>query len=230
MFDFTAIYNHTENPTFVTILFTVLFSFLLSSLIVFTYEKTTRDVARPDDFLQAMVLIAIVSATIMQAIGDSVARGLGMLGALAIIRFRTTVKNPRNIVFMFASIATGIACGVYGFVIAITGTLGFCAVAFILRFTPFSRPNNLVGLLDIELPHDSDDFEQIQQLLKKYGERSTIVKYKIISAGKKKNMVAYQYKLKLEKVENGWHLVNQMKALAEVQTVNLSFEHKADEI
>lgn len=230
MFDFTALYNHTENPTFVTILFTVLFSFLLSSLIVFTYEKTTRDVARPVHFMQALVLISIVAATIMQAIGDSVARGLGMLGALAIIRFRTTVRNPRNIVFMFAAIATGIACGVYGFVIATTGTVGFCIAAFILRFTPFSQRNNLVGLLDVELPNESANFKEIQKLLKQYGERFTLVKYKVVSTGKKKNAVAYQYKLRLKDVNEGWVLVNQIKALEEVKSVSLSFEDKADEI
>ena len=111
MVDFFSIQNSTENPTFLLILYTVLFSFLLSSLIAFTYEKTSRQVARPDNYIQALVLIAIVAATVMQAIGDSLARGLGMLGALSIIRFRTTLRNPRNIVFMFGSLAAGIACG-----------------------------------------------------------------------------------------------------------------------
>ena len=89
---------------------------------------------------------------VMQAIGDSLARGLGMLGALAIIRFRTTLKNPRNIVFMFAAIATGIACGISGFVIAFIGTISFCFVAVILRFTSFSQANNLIGKLTFQLP------------------------------------------------------------------------------
>lgn len=230
MFDFSTIYNHTENPTLVTIVVTVLFSFLLSSIIVFTYEKTSREVARPDHFLQALVLIAIITATVMQAIGDSLARSLGMLGALSIIRFRTTVRDPRNIVFMFASLATGIACGVYGFVIAIVGTIGFCTVAFILRFTPFSRTNNLIGFLTIELLHGSDDFKQIQTLLQKYGQRSIMVKYRIFSSEEKQNLVSYQYKLKLKNVEDGWLLANQIKALPTIEKVNLSFEDKADEI
>jgi len=125
MLDFFTIENSSENPTFILILYTVLFSFLLSSLIAFTYDKTSRNITKPVHYIQALILISIVAATVMQAIGDSVARGLGMLGALAIIRFRTTLRNPRNMAFMFASIAVGIACGVYGFVIAIVGTLGF---------------------------------------------------------------------------------------------------------
>ena len=101
MVDFFSIQNSTENPTLLLIIYTVLFSFLLSSLIAFTYEKTSREISKPMYFIQALVLLSIVTATVMQAIGDSVARGLGMLGALAVIRFRTTLRNPRNIVFMF---------------------------------------------------------------------------------------------------------------------------------
>lgn len=139
MLDYLALQGSTENPTFVTILYTVLLSFLLSSLIAFTYEKTTRKVITPIDFLQSLILVAIVAATVMQAIGDSVARGLGMLGALAIIRFRTSLRTPRNMVFTFAALAAGISCGVYGYVIGIAGTIGFCAAAFILRYSPLGK-------------------------------------------------------------------------------------------
>ena len=99
MLDYLSLQGTTENPTFLTILFTVLLAFLLSSLIAFTYNKTTRKVMTPVDFLQTLILLAIVAATVMQAIGDSLARGLGMLGALAIIRFRTTLRTPRNMAF-----------------------------------------------------------------------------------------------------------------------------------
>ncbi len=72
-------------------------AFVLSSLIAFTYDKTSRDVATPSDYIQSLVLIAIVAAMIMLAIGNSLARGSGMLGALAIIRFKTTLKNSQAV-------------------------------------------------------------------------------------------------------------------------------------
>ena len=118
MLEFLTIQNNPDHPSFTSILIAILCSFFLSSLIVFTYQITTRDISRPAHLLQSMSLIAIVAATVMQAIGDSLARGLGMLGALAIIRFRTVLNDPRNMAFMFASIAAGIACGVFGFTIA----------------------------------------------------------------------------------------------------------------
>ncbi|MCB0622842.1 MAG: DUF4956 domain-containing protein, partial [Saprospiraceae bacterium] len=101
MLEFLSSQNSSEAPSFQSILLAVLSAFFLSSLIVLTYDLTSRDQRRSADFLQSLALISIVAATVMQAIGDSLARGLGMLGALAIIRFRTRVDSPRNMTFMF---------------------------------------------------------------------------------------------------------------------------------
>lgn len=168
MFEFLLTHHNTENPTAISILITVLCTFFLSSLVTLTYEYTTRDARKPFQFLQAMVLISIVAAMVMQAIGDSLARGLGMLGALAIIRFRTKLDNPRNMAFMFAALAIGIACGVFGFTIAFIGTAGFCTAAFILHLSPFGQEDPLVGVLKMVAIDDQAVDSQIDQLLKSY--------------------------------------------------------------
>lgn len=224
MVDFFSIQNSTENPTLLLIIYTVLFSFLLSSLIAFTYEKTSRNVAKPLYFIQALVLLAIVTATVMQAIGDSVARGLGMLGALSVIRFRTTLRNPRNIVFMFSSLAVGIACGVYGFLIAMVGTVGFCVTAFVLRFTPFSQKNNLVGTLRFEMPEDDGRLNEIRKILKKYSDRFTLKRYKTFNNPEKENIIEYEYSLKLKQEDEGLHLAKILRQIPEVNSVRLAFE------
>jgi uncharacterized membrane protein YhiD involved in acid resistance len=222
MFDFSTIQFNSENPTAITILFTVMCSFILSSLVAFTYEKTSRDVSAPSHFIQALVLISIVAAMVMQAIGDSLARGLGMLGALAIIRFRTTIKSPRNIVFMFASIATGIACGVYGVTIAIVGTLSFCLVAVILRFTPFSQASNLIGILTFEMPNDAEA-DEVKQTLKQYCQKYLLKNYTVVTSGKKDGRIQYEYQIKLPGSENGVNLVKELQGMDNVKAVRLEF-------
>ncbi len=223
MFDFSTIQYNTENPTFVTILLTVICSFVLSSLIAFTYDKTSRNVATPSNYIQALVLIAIVAAMVMQAIGDSLARGLGMLGALAIIRFRTTLKNPRNIVFMFASIATGIACGIAGFTIAFIGTISFCAVAFMLRFTSFSQANNLIGKLTFQLPK-GETIELIEPVFKQFCDSFLLKNYTIITNGKKEGRTEYEYHIRIKSLENSTALVSALQELPKVKGIELSFE------
>ncbi len=161
-FDFLSTNNYSENPTAVGITITVLSSFFLSSLVAITYTWTTESIEKSNNMLQTMVLISIVAAMVMQAIGDSLARGLGMMGALAIIRFRTKLDNPRNMAFVFSSIAIGIACGVYGFTIALIGTLGFCAAAIIFRFAKLGTNEKLTGSLKFQIP--LKEIEQIKNL------------------------------------------------------------------
>ncbi len=230
MVDFFSIQNNTENPTLLLIIYTVLFSFILSSLIAFTYEKTSREVSRPMYFIQALVLLSIVTATVMQAIGDSVARGLGMLGALAVIRFRTTLKNPRNIVFMFSSLAVGIGCGVYAFVIAIVGTVGFCATAFALRLTPFSRQNNLVASLSFQMPDDMEKLKEVKVILKKHCYRFSLKRYKTFNSTEKENIVEYEYQLKMKKVEEGIKLAKVLRQVPEVASVRFNIQDTFEEI
>jgi uncharacterized membrane protein YhiD involved in acid resistance len=228
MFDFSYIATNTENPTSLTILFTIMSAFLMSVLIAFTYEKTSRQVARPDNYIQALILIAIVAATVMQAIGDSLARGLGMLGALSIIRFRTTLRNPRNIVFMFSSLVAGIACGVGGYVIAFVGTLGLCISAFMLRLTPFSKKQNLIGTLTLELPNTPSVKVQVQNILKKHCWRYSMESYRFFNSEAKANLLEYRYQLKLKKEMDGLDLANELKALEEVKAVKLLFRDTED--
>lgn len=166
MFDLQLLENSPDTPTFLRVLITVVFAFFLSSLITITYELTTKSIYKKAHFLQSLALISIVAATVMQAIGDSLARGLGMLGALSIIRFRTVLDDPRNISFMFASLAAGISCGVFGFSIALTGTLIFCLAAIILRFSPYANSNELIGNLKLRVPREDSQRAMIEQNLK----------------------------------------------------------------
>jgi hypothetical protein len=84
-----------------------------------------------------LILGSIVTAMVMMAVGDSLARGLGVFGAMAIIRFRTRIDDPRNVLFLFAALSSGLAVGVFGLAISFAGTVFFCLAAFILHFSPF---------------------------------------------------------------------------------------------
>jgi uncharacterized membrane protein YhiD involved in acid resistance len=110
---------------------------VLSAVIAFTYEQTTLVNVRNYGLMQTFILSALIATMVLQAIGDNVASGLGMLGALTVVQFRTNLRNPRYMIFMFASLGTGIACGLYGFLIALMGVTFFCVVVFMIRYSPF---------------------------------------------------------------------------------------------
>lgn len=168
MFDLGLMNFNPGAPSFLVMLITAFFAFFLSSIIAITYEFTTKSIYRKSHFLQSLALISIAASTILQAIGESVAIGLGILGALSIIRFRTTFTDPRNISFMFASLGAGIATGVMGYGIAMTGTLVFCIGAILLRFSPWANNNELIGQLKLRMPREGHLQEIIEDRLKAF--------------------------------------------------------------
>jgi uncharacterized membrane protein YhiD involved in acid resistance len=170
MIEFLSMYKNVDNPTFEMVLFTFLLSFILSSMVAFTYQKTTHISIRSLNYIQSLVLASVVATMIMQAIGDNVAVGLGMIGALTIIQFRTTFRDPRDIIFMFACLGIGIACGVYGFYIAVLGALFFCLIAVMMRFSPFHRGSHVVWELRVRAGMDAFD-ERFYKILDEYTKR-----------------------------------------------------------
>jgi hypothetical protein len=131
--------GYYEFPSFEVAIFSLLLAFTLSSVIAFTYKLTYKGKDFPNHLFQAIVLSSIVTSMIMMAIDNNFAVGFGIIGAVAIIRFRTLISDPRNIIFMFSGISIGIATGVYGYSIAISGTIIFCLIAFLLHYSPFGK-------------------------------------------------------------------------------------------
>ncbi|MBN1350113.1 DUF4956 domain-containing protein [candidate division KSB1 bacterium] len=99
-----------------------------------------------------MILGSIVSCLLMIAIGDNIARGIGIVGSLAIIRFRTNLRDPRDLVFLFASLGVGVAAGVQSYVTAIIGAVIFCLVVVVLYISPFGTRRKYDGLVRFQLP------------------------------------------------------------------------------
>jgi len=221
--DFLSSVSNQDNQSYILIGFSVLLAFLLSSLIVFTYEKSSRDVVPPDHFIQSLILMAIVTATIMESIGDSMARGFGIFGALAILRFRINITNPRNVAFIFASMAVGIACGVNSFVNAIIGTSAFCIIAFFLRLTPYGHKNNLLGQLRFNMTADSSDYDQAQKIMRELCRNFVLKRYRVTSVEQKGDIIEYAYELRLQNEMQGIELTRKLQKLPDVKDVRLGF-------
>lgn len=126
-----------EYPQLLNITYSFVWAFLLASIVAITHRLTHTGDYYPKTFFQSLILGAVVTTMVMMAIGDSLARGLGVFGAMAIIRFRTRIDDPRDVLFLFAALSTGLAIGVYGFTISFVGTIMFCGVAFLLHASPF---------------------------------------------------------------------------------------------
>lgn len=147
MLDILDVQTAAENGSVFTLIYIILLSFVLSTVLAYVYQKTFRGLSFSRNYVQAIILISIIAAMVIQSVGDSLARGIGIMAAMAIIRFRTNLKDPRDTLFLFAGLAAGIACGAFAFTVAVVGTLGFSAAALLLYCSPLGPTSYFDGML-----------------------------------------------------------------------------------
>lgn len=111
-------FNYTDLSTS-RIVITLMITFLIAIYIFGVYRMITKSDFYFKNFNVSMAIISVVTAGIVLAMQSSVVISLGMVGALSIVRFRTAIKDPMDLLFLFWSIGTGIICGAGLFEMAI---------------------------------------------------------------------------------------------------------------
>ena len=103
------------------------------------YRVLTRRTFYSRNFNISLVAMAVITAAIILTIQSSVVVSLGMVGALSIVRFRTAVKDPMDLVFLFWSISVGIICGAGLAEIAVIASLAVTVLVFVLDRLPVAK-------------------------------------------------------------------------------------------
>ena len=117
-----------------------------------------------------LLTLTILTATVMTVIGNNIALSLGMVGALSIIRFRTSIKDSRDTIYIFWTIIVGICCGVGDYVVA---GVGSSIVFLVLLLFGRVRSENRM-LLIIRAQRDRE--EEIRKLLFSYFKKPPVIK------------------------------------------------------
>ncbi|MER2037976.1 MAG: DUF4956 domain-containing protein [Solibacillus sp.] len=86
-------------------------AFLLGVFIYFVYKKTFNGVVYSHSFNISLMIMSLATALVIMGISQNVLLSLGMVGALSIVRFRTPIKDPMDLIFLFWSVVVGILCG-----------------------------------------------------------------------------------------------------------------------
>ncbi|MGN0135918.1 DUF4956 domain-containing protein [Anaerotignum sp.] len=123
---------------------------LIGLFIFYVYQKTYNGVLYSRSFNVSLVAILLVTTLVINGVTSNVVLSLGMVGALSIVRFRTAVKDPMDLVFLFWAIAEGILCGASLLPLALLG----CPVLgiFLLLFANHQQKDNpyliIIRLMD----------------------------------------------------------------------------------
>ena len=114
-------------------------TFIIAVYIFMVYKYVMRSSFYDANFNVSMAIISVVTAGILIAMQSSLVISLGMVGALSIVRFRTAIKDPLDLLFLFWSIGTGIICGTGLFEIAILVAVAVTVGMIILQMIPTTK-------------------------------------------------------------------------------------------
>ncbi len=213
--------------TLQTALLSLLLAFALTQAIGAVYTWTFKGMSYSRSFVQAVAMGSIVACMLMLAINNSVAAGLGIAGSLAIIRFRTSMRDPRDMVFVFASMGAGIAAGLKAYPAAVLGTALFCLAAVLLSVSEFGSQRIYDGLLRFVLPTSSEAEQELARILKRHTRHFALVTLREVSQG---DALEHAYQIQIPDQSRRVKLVRELEAVAGIQDVTLLMQEPTVEL
>ena len=153
-------------------------AFAIGVFILFVYKKTFSGVMYSRSFAVSLLAITIITSLIILAISSNVVLSLGMVGALSIVRFRTAIKEPLDIAFLFWSISVGIVTGAGLIPLAVFGS-AFIGVILIVFVNKNSNEKPYILVVNCK----SDEVEDLVNKAIEVNSKKHIIKSKAISSG-----------------------------------------------
>jgi uncharacterized membrane protein YhiD involved in acid resistance len=209
------------------ILSSILLSFILCTAFATVYRWTFQGFSYSRSFVHTLVLGGMIVSVLIMAIGNNLARGLGILGTLAIVRFRTPIRDSRDMMFLFACLGTGIACGAGTFTVAVVGTVVLCGAALVLHWSPFASRRQYEGLLRFTMPASPEMERRVQDAM-----RQCCAAFHLIAMREAIQGEAIEYAYQVRLIDPSYHsdLVDSLHAIEDVADASLIMQRTTVEL
>ena len=198
----------SSNLSFSDISVTLIYAFVLSLLVFYIYKLTSKSTIYSKKFNISMCLMSIITAAIVLSMQASITVSLGMVGALSIVRFRTAIKEPRDLLFLFWSISNGIIIGSGIYMIAIVLAIVLSIAMLLFDIIPDKKTPYILVIYFKNVK--TRDVEIILSTYK--------IKYKLKSENLSTKESSYIYEVK---VKNNKEFINDILKIKGVNEVNL---------
>ena len=201
-------FSSTEINT-VTVVAALAVASALALYIFLVYRVMTRKTFYSKGFNISLAGITVITAALILTMQSSVVLSLGMVGALSIVRFRTAIKDPMDLMFLFWSISVGIICGAGLAQVAVILSVVITAGILILDRMPVAK----APMILVVNASDLDAEDAVAETVKKYTKLYQV---------KSRNMTTTTLDLVIElRTADGSKLVREIMALKGVCSVSL---------
>jgi len=210
------------------IILSLLLAFVLGQVMAWVYYATHSGLSYSKSFVQALILITVVVSMVMTVIGNNIITAVGLMGALAIIRFRNIVKDTRDIAFIFCALVVGMAAGSQRYITAIVGTAILSLIALYLYVTSFGthEPNN--GFLRFSLKGPIEPEHPIPAILKRFCGKFTLISAQ--ESGFGVSVVEYAYQLIIRNAAKNEQMLSELKKVEGIENISLTMQERLLEV
>lgn len=202
----------------------IFIAFICGFIISIFYRMTYKGPGAQQSFLNSLVILTMITSVVIMVIGNNLARAFGLVGAMSIIRFRTAVKETIDIIYIFFSLAIGMAAGVGLPYVALTSTIFIGFILWILTKVNVVSPPKRGFLLQFTYYSDlgTEDVPYLD-IINQYCYDAKLLNVK--SIGSEENLeLSYYVKIKNPKMNS--HFVKELKSLEGTNHVNLYFDEE----
>ena len=154
--------------TLANTLIVIISAIFLGLLISLVYIRTTKKVGYSPSFTVTLIMLPVIISIIILLVGNNVARAFSLAGAFSLIRFRSAPGEPKDIAYVFFTLAVGLCCGMGYIGYAVIFTVILCLVMLILNTINFAVPKTKSMNLKIIVPEDLNYEGIFDEVLNKY--------------------------------------------------------------
>ncbi len=202
--------NNVTSVSIPDMLITLAISFCLGMFIFYIYKKSYAGVMYSSSFGVTLVALTMITGMTILAVTSNVVLSLGMVGALSIVRFRTAVKEPMDLVFLFWAISGGIVLAAGMIPLAIIGSILIGVVLIVL-----ANKKSHVKPYILVVTCDSDKAEADAEAIMNKNTKKHVLKSKTVRS----ELTELNYEVRLESESTSF--VNEMKKVVGVNSVIL---------
>ncbi len=205
---------------------TIAVSFVLGLIVSFTYMITAEKENYSSSFCYTLVIVPVAASIVIQLIGNSIASALSISGAFALIRFRSEPGSPKNISYIFATVAIGLACGLGYYIYGLVFTVFLCLLMLVLTRLNFGNRKIMDRKLKVLIPENLDYEGVFDDILKQYTVKHELVRVTTLDLG---SVYELDYKLVMRQNEKTKDFIDELRCRNGNLSVSLFLEGRKGE-
>jgi len=210
-----------------TIILSLLLAFVLGQVLAWVYYLTHSGLSYSRSYVQSLILITVVISMVMTVIGNNIITAFGLMGGLAIVRFRNVIKDTRDIAFIFCALVVGMAAGSHRYLTAILGTGILSLIILYLAWTDFGSHEPHNGFLRFSLRGPLGPEHPVPGILRRFCGSFTLISMQDSGFG---GPAEYAYQILIRNVDRNEEFVSELEKIEGIENISLTVQEKLLEV